>query len=102
MEHTYNLIFHAGDTGSIEIEYSRFLGIALAGAALATCGTIFQGTFRNVLAGPSTMGVMSGGSMGCMVYLLCFYGNPAIYAGMAGTGLIERCVCSPDALEGSV
>lgn len=89
MERTYNWIFHAGDTGNIQMEYSRFLAVALAGAALAACGTVFQGTFRNVLAGPSTMGVMSGGSMGCMVYLLCFYGNPLIYSGAAGTGLIQ-------------
>lgn len=73
IECTYNLVFDAGPTGNIEMSFCRFLAIALAGAALAACGAVFQGTFRNVLAGPSTMGVMSGGSMGCMIYLLFFY-----------------------------
>ncbi len=77
IEHTYNWIFQAGSTGNIEMSYCQFLGVALAGAALAACGATFQGVFKNVLAGPSTMGVMSGGSMGCMVYLLLFWGVSA-------------------------
>ncbi len=78
IERTYNLIFGAGDTGNIEMFYCQFLAVALAGAALAACGTAFQGTFKNVLAGPSTMGVMSGGSLGCMIYLLFFYEITAV------------------------
>ncbi|MCC8029775.1 MAG: iron ABC transporter permease [Lachnospiraceae bacterium] len=76
-EYTYNLIFHAGPTYNIEISYCMLLGAALAGAALGACGAAYQGVFRNVLAGPSTMGVMSGGSMGCMIYLLLFWGVSA-------------------------
>lgn len=84
IEHSYNLFFQAGPTGSVEMFYCQFLGVALAGAALAACGAVFQGTFRNVLAGPSTMGVMSGGSMGCMVYLLIFWGNAGLNAVFSG------------------
>lgn len=81
IENSYNLIFHAGPTGNIEASYWRLFAVALAGAALAACGAVFQGAFRNVLAGPSTMGVMSGGSMGCMIYLLCFYSSGvSVYA----------------------
>ncbi len=78
IEDSYNLFFHAGSTGNIEMYYCQFLGVALAGAALAACGAAFQGVFKNVLAGPSTMGVMSGGSMGCMIYLLVFYGSSTV------------------------
>ena len=48
----------------------QYLAVVLTGAALAACGTVFQGGFRNVLAGPSTMGVMAGGSLGLLLYLL--------------------------------
>lgn len=78
IEHSFNLFFHAGDTGSIEYVYYILLMVALTGAALAACGAVFQGTFKNVLAGPSTMGVMSGCSMGCMIYMLCFYETNAV------------------------
>lgn len=78
IEHSFNLFFHAGDTGSIEYVYYILLMVALTGAALAACGTVFQGAFKNVLAGPSTMGVMSGCSMGCMIYMLCFYEANAV------------------------
>lgn len=50
----------------------QYAAAVVAGAALAACGTSFQGSFRNQLAGPSTMGVMSGGTLGCLIYLLCF------------------------------
>lgn len=73
IEHSYNLFFHAGDTGNIEYVYYILIMVALTGAALAACGAVFQGAFKNVLAGPSTMGVMSGGSLGCMIYMLFFY-----------------------------
>ncbi|MCD7866548.1 MAG: iron chelate uptake ABC transporter family permease subunit [Clostridiales bacterium] len=82
IEESYNLFFHAGSTGNIEMYYCQFLGVALAGAALAACGAAFQGVFKNVLAGPSTMGVMSGGSMGCMIYLLVFYGSSTVSLGI--------------------
>lgn len=50
----------------------QLLVVMLAGAALAATGAVFQGSFRNVLAGPSTMGVMSGGTLGCTLYLWFF------------------------------
>lgn len=78
IEHSYNLFFHAGPTDSIEMFYCQYLAVGLVGAALAACGAAFQGTFRNVLAGPSTMGVMSGGSMGCMIYLLLFWESTVV------------------------
>lgn len=60
----YTCLFGQGSTFQITI--FQYLAVILAGSALAACGTIFQGSFRNVLAGPSTMGVMSGGTLGCL------------------------------------
>ena len=53
-------------------KFYQCIAAMIAGSALATCGAVFQGSFRNVLAGPSTMGVMSGGTLGILVYLLLF------------------------------
>lgn len=65
-------IFLFQGSGTFGITVYQYLAVILVGAALAACGTIFQGSFRNMLAGPSTMGVMSGGSLGCLLYLLFF------------------------------
>ena len=58
--------------GNFGITVYQYLAVMTVGAGLSACGAIFQGSFRNVLAGPSTMGVMSGGSLGCLLYLLIF------------------------------
>ena len=61
-----------------EVGYSlvmyRYVIIALSGAGLALCGAVYQGSFRNVLVSPSSMGVMSGASAGMMLWLI-FYVN---------------------------
>ena len=61
-----------------EVGYSgvmfRYVVIALTGAGLALCGAIYQGSFRNALVSPASMGVMSGASAGTMLWLL-FYVN---------------------------
>lgn len=57
--------------GSIMI---RYVLIALTGAGLALCGAVYQGSFRNALVSPSTMGVMSGASAGMILWVL-FYVN---------------------------
>lgn len=50
----------------------RYLIIALSGAGLALCGAVYQGSFRNALVSPSSMGVMSGASLGMILWLI-FY-----------------------------
>lgn len=67
----YQFLF--GEETAFRITVWQYLAVMLAGAALAACGTVFQGSFRNVLAGPSTMGVMSGGSLGCLLYFLLIW-----------------------------
>jgi iron complex transport system permease protein len=71
----------SGMTGRI----CQCLGAVIAGAALASCGAVFQGSFRNVMAGPSTMGVMSGGMLGCLLYLL----SPAYTVSSAAVTIVQ-------------
>lgn len=72
IEYFYNFVMGLGNVSGMDIRFYQYLGVALTGAALAACGAVFQGAFKNVLAGPSTMGVMAGGTLGCTVYLLLF------------------------------
>ncbi len=53
----------------------RYLMVPLAGAGLALCGAVYQGTFRNALVTPSTLGVMSGAELGMAVYVVVFVAN---------------------------
>lgn len=69
-EQLFAFLFHGSSPFGTTVY--QCLAVMLVGAALAACGTIFQGSFRNMLAGPSTMGVMSGGTMGLLIYLLLF------------------------------
>ena len=50
-----------------------FAVVALGGAGLALCGAVYQGTFRNSLVSPSTLGVMSGASLGMAAWVALFY-----------------------------
>lgn len=50
----------------------KFVVVAISGAGLALCGAVYQGSFRNALVSPSTLGVMSGGSLGLALWIaLC-------------------------------
>lgn len=71
-DNLYNYIMGNGAPGGISFVIRRYLIVGLVGASLAACGALLQGTFRNVLAGPSTMGVQSGGTLGNMIYVLFF------------------------------
>lgn len=71
--------FFTGGHSEFGITVYQYLAVIVTGAALAACGTVFQGSLRNVLAGPSTMGVMAGGTLGFMVYLLLFTSGDASY-----------------------
>lgn len=46
----------------------RYTIIVLSGAALASAGCVFQGSFKNIIASPSTMGVQAGASLGNALY----------------------------------
>ncbi|MCC8028266.1 MAG: iron ABC transporter permease [Lachnospiraceae bacterium] len=40
------------------------------GAGLSVTGAVFQGSFRNSIASPTTLGVMSGGTLGSTIYIM--------------------------------
>lgn len=54
---------------------TRYVVVALAGAGLALCGAVYQGTFRNALVTPSTLGVMNGATLGMMVWVVFCVGD---------------------------
>lgn len=61
-----------GNPNSIGFVINRYLILALAGAALGMSGAVYQGSLRNALASPTTLGVMSGATCGATLYVLFF------------------------------
>lgn len=62
-------LFVGNGTG-YEMRLMAVIVCATGGAALGLCGSTFQGAFNNPLAAPKTLGVMSGGAIGALVYVL--------------------------------
>ena len=63
------LSFLNGENGNgYSITLVRYTIIVLSGAALASAGCVFQGSFKNIIASPSTMGVQAGASLGNALY----------------------------------
>ncbi len=59
-----------GNGAAFESRFMVVLICAVSGAALGMCGSAYQGAFNNPLAAPKTLGVMSGGALGALVYVL--------------------------------
>ena len=76
LQSNINGIIGAFSGHDAEIGYSstmvRYIIIVFAGAGLALCGAVYQGSFRNALVSPSSMGVTSGASLGMILWLLFF------------------------------
>ena len=66
--------FAAGETPQNLVNFTlyRYLVIAAVGAGLALSGAVYQGSFKNALASPSTLGVQSGGTLGGVLYVFFF------------------------------
>ena len=62
----------AGNGGGFNTSLIRYTIIVLSGAALASAGCVFQGSFRNIIASPSTMGVQAGAALGNALYTFFF------------------------------
>ena len=67
-------VFTGNDTGvtPFSIIMIRYIIVAVTGAGLALCGAVYQGSFRNALVSPSTLGVTSGATLGMMVWAVFF------------------------------
>lgn len=48
----------------------RYIAVPLAGMGLAVSGAVYQGVFRNALVAPSTLGVMTGGQFGMILWVV--------------------------------
>ena len=59
-----------GNGSAFENRFMAVIVCAASGAALGLCGSTYQGAFNNPLAAPKTLGVMSGGALGALVYVL--------------------------------
>lgn len=60
-----------------ESRLPQALTAMLTGASLAVCGLLLQTAFRNLLAGPSILGINSGASLGVALVMLAFGGSLA-------------------------
>lgn len=71
-----------GTGGFYVMTIGRYVTAFVAGAALGICGAVYQGSFRNPLASPSTLGVVSGCEMGAVVFFLAL--SPDLLASSVG------------------
>ncbi|MDO4502599.1 MAG: iron ABC transporter permease [Coriobacteriia bacterium] len=74
-----NALSGVPDGNGLTIIFWRTLALVLVGATLAVNGAVYQGALKNALASPSTLGVMSGGTLGSVIYTLVF-GTGAVAA----------------------
>lgn len=69
----FAVLTNAPTGGNYVVVICRYVAAFLMGAVLGTCGAIYQGSFRNPLASPSTLGVVSGCLLGSVVFYLFLY-----------------------------
>ena len=74
------------ETIIFEIRLPRVLLAALAGAALAQAGAVYQGLFRNPLADPYLIGVSAGAGLGATVAIAI--GLPLRWGGLGSVSLL--------------
>ena len=61
------------------IRLPRVIVASLSGAALATCGAVMQGMFRNPMADPGILGVSSGAGLGAVTAIALGFSAQSIY-----------------------
>lgn len=68
-----------GAVNAVDYVFYTYLIVALVGAALAACGAVYQGVFRNPMASPTLLGVQSGGMLAATLYVLLCIKEDAVY-----------------------
>jgi iron complex transport system permease protein len=79
-------VFTGNTSASFEMRFCGVVVCAVSGGALGLCGSTYQGAFNNPLAAPKTLGVMSGGALGALIWV--FWGArflPKFYSGSSYT-----------------
>ena len=96
-----NWVSGVPDGNGIRFVFWQTLAVAVVGAALALNGAVYQGAMKNALASPSTLGVMSGGTLGSIVYALAFVAPETTEFGYVAytSDEMEAIVSSIDPLE---
>lgn len=61
------------------VRLPRVLTACLAGGALASCGAVMQGMFRNPMADPGILGVSSGAGLGAVIAITLGFAAQSIY-----------------------
>lgn len=99
-------VFTGQEVSTIPYENTmiRYIMICFTGAGMALSGAVYQGSFRNALVSPSTLGVMSGASLGLIVYVMFFYDSlstefvSSLGVGSSSTEASGLTSFSPDAI----
>lgn len=63
-----------------EVRLPRVLVAVIVGGALALCGAVMQGLFRNPMADPSIIGTTSGGALGAILAIYLGWASNHFYA----------------------
>lgn len=80
-----------GNGADFEERFMAVLVCAVSGAALGLCGSAYQGAFNNPLAAPKTLGVMAGGALGGLIYVVFLRGlGPQMPSGNAAFTYAQR------------
>lgn len=82
------VMLSGGNADYMDLKVCTFAAVALVGAALACSGAVYQGSLRNGLASPTTLGVQTGGVLGGTIYVLFFW--PASVSGMHYSEIIAQ------------
>lgn len=90
---TIGMWLGGGETTAASFLITQYLIVGIVGAALAVSGAIYQGSFRNALASPTTLGIQTGGVLGGTVYVMCIMEigtENVLLSDLQQTGLLQR------------
>ena len=63
----------SGGNSMYSVHFFEIVAALLAGGALGVAGCVYQGAFKNPLAGPSTLGISNGGTLGIIIFVTFIY-----------------------------
>lgn len=59
-----------GGESMYSVHFFEIVAALFAGAALGVAGGVYQGALKNALAGPSTLGISNGGTLGIIIFVV--------------------------------
>lgn len=64
----------------VMLRLPRIAAALLVGSALAMCGAVMQGLFRNPMASPEVLGISAGGSLGAVIAITSGLGSASLFS----------------------